>query len=240
METLPGFEIVRNVAASPTLMRAADAGVDGLGKMFVNFSEFDAWYEISSYWEGSFMERTAKGAFTKTIKERRDAIKVLFDHGYDPSIGNKVLGPIRSLEEKSSGPAGEVDLFDTSYNRDLLPGLQSGVYGSSFRFSVTKETWDDDPGASEHNPKGLPERTIQEVKLFEFGPVTFPASEAATSGMRSSSGTDGFYELAATRSERTEGMLSRARALREPDARSHHSRSRDQRRASALKRGIIT
>jgi hypothetical protein len=28
---------------------------------------------------------------------------------------------------------------------------------------------------SDHNPLGLPERTINEIRLYEFGPVTFPA-----------------------------------------------------------------
>jgi hypothetical protein len=31
----------------------------------------------------------------------------------------------------------------------------------------------------------MPERTIREVQLFEFGPVVFPAYPAATAGMRS-------------------------------------------------------
>jgi hypothetical protein len=29
----------------------------------------------------------------------------------------------------------------------------------------------------EYNPKGMPERTITEAKVFEFGPVTYPAYE---------------------------------------------------------------
>jgi hypothetical protein len=32
----------------------------------------------------------------------------------------------------------------------------------------------------------LPERTIKELRLFEFGPVTFPAYQSATAGVRSS------------------------------------------------------
>jgi phage head maturation protease len=73
-----------------------------------------------------------------------------------------------------------VPLLDTSYNRDLLPGLKDGVYGASFRFQVMKEELKQDPGVSDHNPKGLPERTITEARVMEFGPVTFPAYAGAT------------------------------------------------------------
>jgi Caudovirus prohead serine protease len=119
-------------------------------------------------------------------------MRVLFDHGFDPQIGNKVLGPIDVLREEEYGPYGEVPLFDTSYNRDLLPGLREGVYGASFRFRVQEERWDDEPAASDHNPKGIPERTILRAWVGEFGPVTFPANPAATAGMRSL--TDHYYD----------------------------------------------
>jgi len=43
----------------------------------------------------------------------------------------------------------------------------------------------DKPERSDYNPDALPERTIHEVELFEFGPVTFPAYAGATAGVRS-------------------------------------------------------
>lgn len=192
------------------LLRSADDGT--LGTLEVRFSTFGEWYEINSFWEGQFLERTVKGAFTKTIRESGSQVKCLYDHGFDPQIGNKVLGPIESLSEADDSPVGVVPLFDTSYNRDLLPGLQAGVYGSSFRFRVIKDEWNEDPGVSAHNPKGIPERTILEVRLFEFGPVTFPANPASTAGMRS--GTDDYYERLASTSPQTQELLARARASR--------------------------
>ncbi len=160
--------------------------VDGsIGTLTGHFSVFNAWYEVDSVWEGHFLERVAPGAFKKTFAENRDQIKVTFNHGQDPQLGDKVLGPIVELREDETGAYYEVPLLDTSFNRDLLPGLKAGVYGASFRFRVMKEEFNQKPGASDYNPEGLPERTIKETAVGEFGPVTFPASASASASVRS-------------------------------------------------------
>jgi HK97 family phage prohead protease len=97
------------------------------------------------------MERFAPGAWRKTIKERADKIRALFQHGADPMIGDKPLGPFRKLEEDDGGGYAEVALLDTSYNRDLLPGLQEGLYGSSHRFARS--------GRKKSRPRSRPIRT---------------------------------------------------------------------------------
>ena len=192
--------------------RAADDPA-AMPTMFGHFSTFGDWYEVDSWIEGHFLESIKVGAFRKTIRESRDQMKVLYDHGQDPQIGNKVLGPIDSLKEDTTGPAYEVPLFDTSYNRDLRPGLEAGVYGSSFRFSVQKDVWDHEPDASDYNPKGIPERTITEAQVFEFGPVTFPANPNATAGVRST--TDTFYQRSRD-PEAFETLLRSAQVARTP------------------------
>jgi HK97 family phage prohead protease len=136
-------------------------------------------------YEGRFIERLAEGTFKKTFEENRKGIRVTFNHGQDPSLGDKVLGPIERLEEDEYGALYEVPLLDTSYNRDLVPGLLAGLYGSSFRFRVVQEEFSKDPKRSTNNPEALPERTIREVQVFEFGPVTYPAYTGATAGVRS-------------------------------------------------------
>jgi hypothetical protein len=187
----------------------------GMPTMEVRFSTFDTWYEIDSFWEGEFLERTQRGAFAETIREDRDSIKTLFNHGFDPQIGDKVLGQISDLREEPDSPVGVVPLFDTSYNRDLLPGLDAGVYGSSFRFRVTGEEWDDEPGTADHNPRGLPERTITKVRLMEFGPVTFPANPDATAGLRCM--TDSYYERLRQRDTGAFEAAVRAAGVKIPD-----------------------
>lgn len=218
METLTDLEIVRALPVVAQLRAKDDdeTTTDGLGLMEVRFSVFNTWYEINSFWEGRFLERTAPGAFAKTMSERRTQIVSLFNHGMDFNIGDKVLGPIEELYEDKDSPVGVVRLLDTSYNRDLEPGLRAGVYRSSFMFNVIREEWDDEPERSDHNPDGLPERTIKEVRLFEFGPVTFPANPDASSGMRSM--TDEYLEhVKRTTPGRYEQLRARALNLRTPD-----------------------
>jgi HK97 family phage prohead protease len=228
------------------LIRAALPGVelrsDGDGEdtgpvMAGHFAVFNQWTEINSFWEGNFMERFAPGAFKKTIREQRDRMRVLFQHGMDPQVGDKPLGPIRDLKEDDEGAAYEVPLLDAAYVRDqVLPGLQAGLYGASFRFRVMREEIVDEPDPSDSNPHGLPERTVKEAQVMEFGPVTFPAYEGATAGVRSL--TDDFI-LTCFRSDpdRLREMFDKAALIRtapseddaEPDDVAHLA---DERRGS--------
>ncbi|WP_198679474.1 phage major capsid protein [Thermomonospora amylolytica] len=202
-------------------LRAEDDGEGdgdgGMPTMTGHFSVFDTWYEIDSIFEGRFLERTAKGAFKKTFRESGDRIRVLLEHGYDPTVGDKPLGVPTRLAEDETGPAYEVPLLDTSYNRDLVPALKAGAYGSSFRFRVMKDEWVQEPGTSEHNPEGLPERTIKEVRVIEFGPTVFPANPDATAGLRST--TDRYYDqLRKRHPEQYDEALRSVRAVRTPAA----------------------
>jgi phage head maturation protease len=74
--------------------------------MHGHFAVFNRWTEINSWFEGNFLERIAPGAFKKTFREKTP--KVLFQHGQDPQIGDKPLGPIESLAEDETGAAYEV------------------------------------------------------------------------------------------------------------------------------------
>jgi HK97 family phage prohead protease len=203
----PDIDVIRTVSVAAEL-RSFTPSEGSLGRLVVPFSPFDTWYEVNSKFEGRFMERTMRGAFADTVVNERGVMRSLFDHGHDPQIGNKVLGPIVALLEDTNGPVGEVDLLDTSYNRDLLPGLKAGVYGSSFRMHVLADDWNDRPGQSDHNPDGLPERTIAKTKTLEFGPVTFPANPAAKAMVRSM--TDPFYDQLRTRDSSAYEAAARA------------------------------
>ena len=188
---LPRDNLFRMIT-QPLVMRDQKDG-DGLGELFGHFAVFNRWTQIDSFWEGNFMERIAPGAFEKTIKENRASIRVLFQHGRDAQIGDKVLAKINDLREDDEGAFYAADLYDTSWNRDLLPALKDEQYGASFRMRVMREDLVRDPEPSEENPQGLDERTIKEIRLYEFGPVTFPAYTEASAGVRSI--TDDMIEM---------------------------------------------
>src|SRR5689334_1253456 len=128
----PTDDLVRIAAPGTSEYRANDATDDAyLGTLTGHFAVFGRWTEIDSYFEGHFMEQLARGAFAKTINDgAQQRVKVLFDHGHDPEMGNKPLGPIRELREEPKGPYYEVPLIDTSYNRDfILPAAREGLLG---------------------------------------------------------------------------------------------------------------
>ena len=176
-------------ANRPGLEIRAAEGDAPMPTLFGYLLRFNEWTEIDSLFEGRFLERILPGSAKKTLAENRDKVKILLNHGCDPHIGEKPLAK-PDLEEKSDGVFNEGQLFDTTYNRDLVPGLENGQYGASFKFRVVKETWDEEPGISDYNPEGLPERSIEEIKLYEGGPVTFPAYDGASAGVRCRSLTD--------------------------------------------------
>jgi HK97 family phage prohead protease len=189
----PQIDVVRGL---PGVELRAD-GDTAMPTLFGHFSRFNEWYEIHSYFEGDFIERFAPGAFAESFRMHWDdsdphKTKVQFQHGYDFSVGERLLGKLSELREDATGGYYEAPLFNTQYNRELVPGLEAGEYGASFRFRVTSESWDMEPGTSDYNPHALPERTITGALVFEVGPVAFGASPTATAGARSM--TDDYYE----------------------------------------------
>lgn len=228
--SLPDLVAVRTVLLPVRFVARAEDGEESeltsaegnLGLMDVRFSPFNTWYRIDSFWEGSFLERTVPGAFKRTINAHNAAqaedahrIRSMFNHGQDWQIDQKLLGDVVHAVEEKDSPLIVVDVWDTSYNRDLLPGLRSGAYGASFMFQTIRDSWNWEPEASDYNPDALPERTLEETRTFEAGPVTWPASPTASAGMRCHSATDAYYEALARRDpSRVDDMRSRLTALR--------------------------
>lgn len=156
---------------------------DGDRRTLIGYAAMFNRSTVINSWEGNFREQIAPGAFARSIKNKGTGIKVLFNHGMDPSIGDKPLGRASTIQEDGKGLYVEVPLSRTSYNDDIIALLEDGaIDGMSFRFSVPTggDTWD-------YPERGLPTRTLTEVNLAEFGPVTFPAYEATSAGVRARS-----------------------------------------------------
>lgn len=206
----PREDIVRAITPGFEL-RAADekSGGDLAPIMYGHFSVFNEWSLIDSAWEGLFYERSAPGCFTKTFSENMAAIRCLYQHGRDGYIGMKVLGRPSVLVEDEIGAYYEVPLLhETQYVQELLPGLRAKLYGMSYRFTVLQDEYVQHPRRSEHNPRGLPERTLTEVRVREFGPCTFGQYDEPNASIRSA--TDEFMlERLAEDPARLERLVAR-------------------------------
>lgn len=127
---------------------------------------------------GGFVEQVAPGATSKTIQEAD--IRGLLNHDPNLLLGRNKAGTMRLAEDRV-GLDFEIDVPDTTPGRDLVVSAERGdINGSSFSFRVVGDgqTWgftDDD----------FPLRTLTEIKLYDVGPVTFPAYLDAESGLRS-------------------------------------------------------
>lgn len=98
------------------------------------------------------------GAFKKTLAERADRVKILWEHK------NPIGKPLRMLEDDKGlyveGKISKIPLGD-----DALTLMKDKVVDEmSIGFSIPA-------GKSERDSNG--NRIIREVKLFEFSPVTF-------------------------------------------------------------------
>jgi phage head maturation protease len=141
---------------------------------------------------------------------------VLFQHGPDPSVGNQPLGSIVELGEDERGAHHTVNLIDTAYVRELIPALDAGLYGASFRFRPMKVDVDDNPKSCRENPEGLPECTVLEASVTEFGPVTFPAYASATAGLRTAGITDELALATLADADRLDQLEAWNRAILRP------------------------
>lgn len=156
---------------------------------------FDSWSEALGIFE-DFREKIAPGTFAKTITE--SDIRGLFNHET-----NLVLGRTRPdrdsntlrVAEDSTGLEFEVEeLPDSTIGRDVATMVERGdVDGCSFGFRTVADEWhyerpDDAPSVEDDERDGVTIeawRTLTEVRLYDVGPVTYPAYPETTAEVRS-------------------------------------------------------
>jgi uncharacterized protein len=172
---------------------ADDAATDGR-TMEGYAAVFDAPTEINS-WEGRFNETLSRGAFKKTLAERKPVLQ--FDHGQDARTGSVPIGAFTELREDDNGLYCQARLFDNPVVEPIRQAIEAqAVSGMSFRFKVNRDEWRDGAGnlikpeelgrlLYEPGSRGPLQRTIKEVQLFEAGPVVFPAYAQTSVGVRS-------------------------------------------------------
>ena len=126
---------------------------------------------------GGFTEKIRKGAFDEAL-ENSD-VRALKNHDPNLLLGRTSSGTMR-LSGNSVGLRFEVDVPDTVTGRDTVTEIRRGdLSGCSFSFTTAEDDW-------KYNEDGTVERTIIKVgKLYDVGPVTYPAYPDTTVAARS-------------------------------------------------------
>jgi HK97 family phage prohead protease len=165
--------------------------LDGYGAVFGTPTRIDSW-------EGTFDEEIARGAFKKSLAERTPVLQ--FDHGRHPMVGSIPLGSFETLREDKQGLHVVARLHDNWLVQPVRDAIKSkAIPGMSFRFSVVKDEWRTPDGSlvkpedverllwksDAANPATVLKRTLKEVRLYEVGPVVFPAYAETSVGVRS-------------------------------------------------------
>jgi HK97 family phage prohead protease len=130
---------------------------------------------------GGFREKISPGAFAESIE--RDDIRALFNHDPHMVLGRNRNGSL-SLKEDGRGLAYDVRTNgeDPDVPRVVAKVERQDVSQNSFSFLVEDrekdQEWDEDD-------EGNLIRTLLRVKLFDVGPVTFPAYPQTEAQVRS-------------------------------------------------------
>lgn len=131
----------------------------------------------------SFREKIAAGCFDTTVGE--DNIVALFNHADDNLLGRSnpdVAEAGRSLRFLPTDDAMtyEVDLDNgVELDRMVANRVERGILeGNSFGFETVRAEWD-------YSDEDNVERTLIEARLFDVGPVTFPAYPDSENELRS-------------------------------------------------------
>ncbi|PRX16664.1 hypothetical protein BX659_1623 [Orenia metallireducens] len=103
------------------------------------------------------------GAFTKTLKNNKDRIKICWQHDPYSPIGK----PLEMREDKK-GLFVKGQISDTSLGKDVKILMKDGVINElSIGYDTVKKEWKD----------GV--RHLKELKLYEFSPVTWAMNDEA-------------------------------------------------------------
>lgn len=126
------------------------------------------------------VERIMPGAFDRVARE--NDVRGVFNHDPNQVLGRNAAGTMRLMVD-AKGLRYEIEPPDTQLARDLVTSIERGdITGSSFAFTMRN-------GRTVWVEEGDVEiRQIEEIgELFDVGPVTFPAYEATTTGVRDAS-----------------------------------------------------
>lgn len=126
-------------------------------------------------------ERIMPTAFDRAVREKQDC-RGLFNHNPDNLLARCSSGTMRlSLDTRGLGYEMDYDPEDLDHQRVKRKLERGDLTGSSFSFNVRmqKFVYSADPDGDDDDI-----RELHDVDLFDVGPVTFPAYDATSAGMR--------------------------------------------------------
>lgn len=163
----------RYVGSKGTIVRMSGDGderkIEGYGAIFYDGSAGSE-YEL---WQG-VKERIMPGAFDRAIREGDDT-RALFNHDANLVLGRTSAGTLAlSVDQRGL----KYEITPPKSRADVIEAIERGdVTGSSFGFRVTDEGW--------RMENDVEIREIRGVELFDVSPVTYPAYEGTSVGLRS-------------------------------------------------------
>jgi len=173
----------RRFSKMPVGLRKRDDGTEtivGYAAVFYNENDPGSEYAI---WD-DMRERIMPGCFDRAIREGQDC-RALFNHDADNLLGRAAAGTL-ALSVDGKGLRYEITPADTTCARDVLENLRAGnLSGSSFSFIPRDTTFRElrvDGGDRTYI------REVNDVDLIDVGPVTYPAYESTTAGLRAAGG----------------------------------------------------
>jgi hypothetical protein len=158
-------------------LRATKADTPGIEGYAAVFNEEYVLWDGPSY---RVVEIVKPGTFTRALKEKQD-VRCLFNHDPNHLLGRSAAGTLR-MKQDDKGLTFANDMPDTQLGRDVRTSVDRGdLDGCSFAFNVTKQTWREETD----NGKTTSTREIEDVDLYDVGPVTYPAYTGTSVGARS-------------------------------------------------------
>lgn len=169
------------VAPPSNLILREDGGEAIVEGMVVPYGQ---WTEVDSVLEGHFFERFAAGSLRKTFTESIRKMKGYFEHGRSRMFERAPIMDITDAWEEDGGAFFRANLL-AGIPGFVVDGIRKGLYGASIGAEPVNVERTRNPGKSDHNPKGIEERTYKELRAFDISLTPTPHYEEAAVMMRS-------------------------------------------------------
>ena len=128
--------------------RAADSAEGSDGRNLDGYAAVFGAPTVIDSWEGRFTETIAKGAFRKTLRERKNVL-MQWNHGGDSRVGHTPIGHYTELVEDDHGLRVKGRLFDNDLVEPIRQAIEAGaITGMSFKFRVVRDDWTDNMGSA--------------------------------------------------------------------------------------------